>query len=125
MRTFVACALALSAALGLTAFGVGCGQNDLRLGVPGKGDVTLNVPGASTDGQALRVGDTSELYAATAKIASDVNGGVGFVFDLGDRIMALPPTDTDGETYAVWGPSEPRGLERNSFRFTVNKVAEG
>jgi hypothetical protein len=44
------------------------------------------------------------------------------VFSLSEQILALTPTETDNETYAVWGPSEPKGLERNSFRFTVNKV---
>jgi len=116
---------ALSAVLGVTALGSACGANDLRLGVPGKGEVTLNVPGANGSGQALLVGETSGLYVATADIARSINGGVGLVFDISERIINLPPTDTDGETYAVWGPSEPRGLERNSFRFTVNKIEDG
>jgi hypothetical protein len=94
--------------------------------VPTRGQVRLNVPGATEGGgQALRVGSSSELYAATVGIADQINGGVGNVFRLVEAILALPPTDTDGDTYAVWGPSQPRGLERNSFRFTVNKVEEG
>ena len=44
------------------------------------------------------------------------------MFALSEQILALPPTETDNETFAVWGPSEPQGLERNSFRFTVNKI---
>ena len=116
--------VAISAVLATAALGSACGANDLRLAVPGKGDVTLNVPGADDEGQALRVGATSELYVTTADLARGINGGVGLVFDLSERIINLPPTDTDGDTYAVWGPSEPRGLERNAFRFTVNKIDE-
>jgi hypothetical protein len=123
MRTYLR-PLALTSAVALAALGSACGVNDLRLGVPAKGDVSLNVPGANGDGQAL-LGETAEFYSATHDIARSVNGAVGAVFDLSERIINLPPTDTDGETYAVWGPSEPRGLERNSFRFTVNKIADG
>lgn len=94
--------------------------------VPTRAQVRLNVPGAADGaGQALRVGSASELYTATVAIADQVNGGVGNIFRLVEAILALPPSDTDGDTYAVWGPSEPRGLERNSFRFTVNKVEDG
>lgn len=113
-----------AAALSLAALSA-CGAGDLRTAVPTQGQVKLNVPGADDDGQALRAGETSELYGTTVGLARTINGGVGAVMNLSERIIALPPTDTDGETYAIWGPSQPRGLERNSFRFTLNKVAEG
>jgi hypothetical protein len=118
---------ALTAVIGGT---VACDPLDLDGGlgaaVPTRGQVRLNVPGADDDGgQALRVGSASEFHAATVRIANQVNGGVGNIFRIVEAIRALPPADTDGATYAVWGPSEPRGLERNSFRFTVNKVADG
>jgi hypothetical protein len=119
--------LALALALvGVTGSAACRPQNPLAAVVPGRAQVRLNVPGAADDsGQALRVGDTSEFYATTVHIADGINGGVGGVFRLVEDILALPPTDTDGETYAVWGPSQPEGLQRNSFRFTVNKVADG
>lgn len=120
--------LATTAALGLSVAALGaCGANDFRSAVPTLGQVNLNVPGAdaSDDGQALLAGNQSELYRTTVDLARGINGGVGAVFNLSERIIALPPTDTDGETYAIWGPSEPRGLERNSFRFTVNRIADG
>lgn len=118
-------AAVIAAVIASVALGSACGVNELRLAVPGKGDVTLNVPGAADDGQALRAGATSELSVITADLARGINGGIGLVFDLSERIIDLPPTDTDGDSYAVWGPSEPRGLERNSFRFTVNKIDDG
>jgi hypothetical protein len=111
------------ASLAVAAFAVtGCAQNPFGTVIPKNGQVRLNVPGANGGGQALLAGSTAEFYVSTKNIADQVNGGVGVVFNIVDQITALPPTDTDGETYAVWGPSEPRGLERNSFRFTVNAV---
>lgn len=112
--------LALLALSATATFTAACNDNGLRDGVPAQGLLTLNVP--EEDGQALRAGATSELFRLTREIATNINGSVGFVFALSEQILALPPTETDNETYAVWGPSEPRGLERNSFRFTVNKV---
>ena len=119
----LAVALAL---VGLTGTAACRPQNPLAAVVPGRAQLRLNVPGAAHDaGQALHVGDNSEFYAATVQIADAINGGVGGVFDLVETILSLPAADSDGETYAVWGPSVPRGLERNSFRFTVNKIADG
>lgn len=118
-------AFALAAPLALGAL-TGCAKNPFGNVIPNKGQVRLNVPGANgDDGQALLVGGGSEFYAATVNIANQVNGGVGVVFRIVEEITALPPTDTDGETFAVWGPSEPRGLEKNSFRFTVNAADDG
>ncbi|MDP2341334.1 MAG: hypothetical protein Q8O67_10270 [Deltaproteobacteria bacterium] len=110
--------LSLAGACALSA----CNANPFAGVVPSKGQVRLNVPGATEDGaQALLAGAQSEFYVSTLNIANTVNGGVGFVFRIVEEISGLPPTETDNETFAVWGPSEPRGLERNSFRFTVNK----
>jgi hypothetical protein len=119
----IALALAVVGIAGTTA----CRPEDpLGSVVPGRAQVRLNVPGAAgAAGQALRVGDASEFHAATVQIADTMNGSVGGVFQIVEDILALRPTETDGETYAVWGPSQPRGLQRNSFRFTVNKVADG
>jgi len=113
--------LALAALATTAAFGSACGESDLRTAVPSKGQLALNVPDGG-DGQALRAGALSELYRLTHNLAVSINGSVGFVFALSEQILAYPPTETDNETFAVWGPSEPQGLERNSFRFTVNKV---
>ena len=102
----------------------GCAKNPFGNVIPNNGQVRLNVPGASDGGrgQALLVGTEAEFYGQTRQIANDVNGGVGFVFRIVEEITKYPPTSTDEETVAVWGPSEPKGLEKNSFRFTVNKV---
>lgn len=112
--------LALVAIASTADLGSACGENDLRTAVPSQSLLALNVSDSDGDGQALRAGAISELYRLTRGLAVTINGSVGFVFALSEQILALPPTDTDNESYAVWGPSEPQGLERNSFRFTVN-----
>jgi hypothetical protein len=111
-------ALATTACDGAAAF---------RRAVPQKETVALRVPGGDSGGkltQALTLGEQAPLYGQTVAIATSVNGGVLWVFDVIDHILALPPTTVD-ENVAVWGPSEPRGLERISYRFTVERVEEG
>lgn len=122
--------LLLSLSLATSAL-TACQQNPFAKVIPNQGQVRLNVPGADSADraggleQALLVGSEAGFYVATRDLAQQVNGGVGAVFQIVDDITRLPPTDTDGETYAVWGPSEPRGLEKNSFRFTVTEVDDG
>ena len=102
----------------------GCGRNaNPLLGVPLRGQVQLNVP-ATNGGQALSVGETSAFYEITRALSLDINSHVAWVFDIVEAIVALPPTSTEGNT-AVWGPSEPEGLERLSHRFTVVDNGDG
>lgn len=105
-----------------TSFVTACGAADgFRSAVPQKGTVQMRVP--ESGGQALTAGEIAPMYEESVKIATSVNGGVLWVFDVIDFIVAHPPTTID-ENQAVWGPSEPRGLERLSFKFTVNKIEE-
>jgi hypothetical protein len=90
--------------------------------VPQRAAVSLNVP--SSNGQALSLGETSPFYQSTVAISTFINGGVGAAYDIIEAITRLPATTTDGETFATWGPSDPQGLERNSFRLTVTKISE-
>lgn len=106
----------IAALLGTTA----CGRlNDFRSAIPKKELVKMNVPAAA--GQALTAGEQSELYLFTLGTSLSVNGAVLGVFALIDAIVKLEPTEQD-DTHAVWGPSEPKGLEPLSHRFTVTKV---
>lgn len=111
-----------AAALCLPLTACGGLRDELLEGMPNREDVTLDVPGS--EGQALALGETSEFYEMTWNVSRTINGGILFVFDLIDHIVALPPTESD-ENRRVWGPSEPRGLERNAFRFTAERVDEG
>ena len=97
-----------------------CGRNN-AFPIPNKEHVKMNVPAAA--GQALTVGETSEFYQFTLGTSVAVNGAVLGVFAVIEAILKLEPTEQD-ETHAVWGPSEPKGLEPLSHRFTVTKVDE-
>lgn len=111
---------ALALCLPLTA----CGglRDELLAGLPSRDDVSIDVPGS--EGQALSLGETSEFYEITWNVSRTINGGLYAIFDLIEHIVALPPTVSE-EDRRVWGPSEPRGLERNAFRFTAERVVEG
>ena len=112
----------LAIALPLILAATACGRAQMfTSAVPTKDQIRMNVP---ANNQALAAGDQSELYLATLGISTSVNGGVLWVFDVIDAIIHTPPTTLD-EDQAVWGPSEPRGLERLAYRFTVNRVEEG
>lgn len=112
--------LLMSAALASTT---ACGRNvDLSDIIPEDKAVSINVPGQG-GGQAL-LGARSDLYETTYNISRGVNGTVGFVLGLSRAISQQRPTSQEGDTY-VWGPSEPNGLERISYKFTANKIEEG
>lgn len=112
----------LAIAITLMVAATACGRaQQFVSAVPTKDQIRMNVP---ANNQALAAGDQSELYLATLGISTSVNGGVLWVFDVIEAILGMPPTTID-EDQAVWGPSEPRGLERLSYRFTVDRVAEG
>lgn len=100
-----------------------CGmRNEFLEALPSAEDVTVDVPGQ--EGQALALGETSDFYRTTWNVSRGVNGGILMVFGLIDRIVRMPPTVSE-ENFRQWGPSEPQGLERNSFRFTAERVEEG
>ena len=124
VKTAIDRCLVLAAVCATAAVGSACDTSDLRSAVPRQAQLAINVPDEGA-GQALRAGSLSELYTVTRDLSRSINGGVGLVFAIAEQILALPPTDTDNETFAIWGPSEPQGLERNSFRFTINKVVDG
>lgn len=113
--------LALSSTL--VASLAACGAADgFKSAVPSRDNVTMRVP--ESQGQALTAGEIAPMYQESVKIATSVNGGVLWAFDVVEFITDHPPTTVE-ENQAVWGPSEPRGLERLSFKFTVNKIVEG
>lgn len=112
--------LALSFVAGCTS-ACGAGGTSFSGALPSRSTVQINVPQQS--GQALALGEQSEFMAKSKDLADGINGGVGWVFDLLEKIVEMPATEQD-EAHAVWGPSEPKGLERLSYRFTVTKVGE-
>jgi hypothetical protein len=123
MQRLASSCLAPLSLLALTSLTTACGAADgFRAAVPNRDNVTMRVP--ESQGQALTAGEIAPMYAESVKIATAVNGSVLWVFDVIDFIVDHPPTTVE-ENQATWGPSEPRGLERLSFKFTVNKIEEG
>src|SRR5687767_11722610 len=112
IKSLVTKSAGLLLAVGLSA----CGPKgvDLASAIPEDSAAKINVPGGG-NGQAL-VGDRSALYEHTYNISRGINGGVGFVLALSRAIAKEEPTKVEGDTY-TWGPSEPKGLERISYRF--------
>jgi hypothetical protein len=80
----------------------------------------LNVPGDKEEGEALSAGDLAPYYQATYNLSRFVNGGVGLIF-LQIRAITSKPATLREENLRVWGPSVPEGLERISWRFTVER----
>lgn len=120
----LALGLPLVGLLSLSLLGTGCPKDDFDLAgsLPENRAVTINVPGGG-DGQAL-VGQRSDLYDTTYNISRGINGSVIWVLNLVRDISRAPPTRKDGDT-RTWGPSEPSGLERISWRFVATKLDDG
>src|SRR5688572_7691493 len=115
---------ALSALTLATFTFTGCKRGpDFASAVPKQGQVKMNVPAAS-EGQALLVGETSGLYVTTLAIASTINGATLGTFAILEAVVRSQPT-TQTENEAVWGPTQPEGLEPLSHQLTVTLVEEG
>ena len=114
---------ALATLVTIAAICAGCdGSAQFRAAVPSKNQVQMRVPGQGS-GQALVVGEQADFYKSSLDIATNVNGGVLGAFDIVEHVLQQPPT-TQTDNTAVWGPSQPQGLERLSFQLTVVKVAD-
>jgi hypothetical protein len=100
----------------------GCELDPFRAALPGVNQITLKLPGAQKSGQALSTGELSPMYEKTANVTGGVNGAVHGVYGLIRKIVSMPATER-GENHRQWGPSEPSGLERLSYRFRVERDA--
>lgn len=120
----------LGAVAVLALAGCGVDQADsFRQAVPKSSTVAIEVPAAKgaplsgstatrTDGL---LGDPSQFYAFTRGVTVTVNGGVGLVLNLVQRIVEHPATSTTPHT-AVWGPYTD-ALSPNTYRFTATRNA--
>jgi hypothetical protein len=108
--------------LALSTLWVGCDTPDPFLDVlPAEADVSVDVPESS--GQALSLNERSEFYEVTYNVSRGINAHIKAVFAIMHAIVQQPAT-TSEEDRRVWGPSEPEGLERLSYRFTVTRIDE-
>lgn len=114
-RRLALCACILSLPL------AACGRDPFLGAIPTTEDISIRVPESA--GQALSLGERSEFYETTRNVSRGINGGIIAVFALMDAIVHQPPTVKE-ENLRVWGPSEPRGLEDVSYKFTVERTAD-
>lgn len=124
MRTILTAAVVAMVAMG-------CGVDkaeSFRNGVPKASTVKMTLPGqerqpltsTGTREDGLE-GDTSAFYGFTRGVTVFVNGGVGSVLNLVERITQYPATSVNGTT-AVWGPhTDP--LSPNTWKLTVTANA--
>jgi hypothetical protein len=122
MQKMIRPTFALVLAASLSLVGCGRGGDEFRNALPSADALKINVP--EGQGQALALGETSEFYEATYNTSRFINGTLGGVFVIMGAITLTEPT-VEEENMRQWGPSEPEGLERKSYRFTVEKVEEG
>ena len=80
--------------------GGGDGEVDqLKQALPTAEEMTIRMP--SSDFLVL---EQSQLYRFTREITLHVSLFVREITNLVEDVVELPPTETDGESYAVWGP---------------------
>ncbi|MFH1811553.1 MAG: hypothetical protein ABIJ09_22630 [Pseudomonadota bacterium] len=115
-------ALLAVGSLALTA----CGRFAFKDAFPGDKQVKINLKGGDSSGQSL-VGDESQragLYEVTYGVTRGINVMVVGLLALTRAIVESPATESPDEDHAVWGPSDPKGLERLQYKATAERVAE-
>jgi hypothetical protein len=107
---------------------VGCVPQDetsddaeFKQAIPLAQSMVLEVPASQGSGQ-LALGDKSSLYELTRLVSGNVNAHVAVILAYPALISLLPPTEK-GEGFRVWGPSEPQGLEKISWRMRMDKIS--
>ena len=121
--------LALLLALALLAVAPACvpedeeetGADEEYQVVPSAKTLSIDVPDSEDTGGLI--GETAEFYNFTRGVSFAVNVRAAIILGTLDFITAWPAT-TSGEDYRIWGPSEPKGLEKNSWRLVVKKIDE-
>ncbi|MCA9545034.1 MAG: hypothetical protein KC613_11610 [Myxococcales bacterium] len=92
---------------------------ELKQALPQAQAMTIDMPSG-----AFQVPQQATFYAFTWGTTSHVNGFVRNITNVIEDVVELPPTDTDGRSYAVWGPwTEP--LSPATWRVRVDRVADG
>ena len=91
----------------------------LRQALPESEEMALRIPSA----MALTP-DQATFYGFTRGVTLGVNHFVRVISNAVQDITELPPTETDGETFAVWGPHT-APLSPATWRVRVDRVAKG
>lgn len=128
MRTRFSRGMSVLVAAGLAA--AACGPADegaggdpgvatLKAALPSAEDMTIRMPS-----EAFLAPEQAVFYGFTRGITLHVNRFVYVITNIIEDVVSQPPTETDGETYAVWGPyGEP--LAPAVWRVRVDRVGAG
>ncbi len=95
------------------------GTDALKSALPDAERMMIRMPAES-----FLTPDQAEFYAFTRGITLHVNGFVRNISNIIKDVVELPPTDTDDETYAVWGPHT-EALSPATWRVRVDRDAQG
>ncbi|MBN2359490.1 MAG: hypothetical protein JXR83_08540 [Deltaproteobacteria bacterium] len=126
MKAMLVGAVALCGLFALTSCGLGNLQ-DMRSGLPGDKQVKIALKGNADNGQAL-VDDETKMagfYELTYGVTRGVNGMVLVLLGVTRWIINQPPSEQPDDDHAVWGPTDPEGLERIQYKATAERVEEG
>ena len=132
--------VALFASVLVLAVGEGCAPVDdaarFREPIPAKEQVALSVPGngsgtaGATKTQGLHIATldgttatTAKWYGLTREVTNGIDGVTAVILGGIWILVNTPPSSVEPKK-AVWGPSQPDGLESTSWRFTVNEVGD-
>jgi hypothetical protein len=118
--------LALLAALALPMF-TGCDQAEetspavaeMQAALPSSETMRIDMPSGN-----FQVAQQATFYGFTWGMTTNINGFVRDISNVIEDIVELPPTVTDNETFAVWGPwTEP--LSPATWQVRVDRGADG
>ena len=114
-------------ALGIIFVLTGCARNPFAEALPADRQVKIVMKGNADTGQALVDDETqyAALYDTTYDMTRGINGMVVGLLGITRWIVSNPPSEQPDEDHAVWGPSEPDGLERLQYKATAERLAEG
>lgn len=77
------------------------GIETLRAALPQADELSINVPNSSA-----LVGEQATFYRFTRNVSLNVNGMARNIGNLIEDVVETEPSQTDGESFAVWGPYE-------------------
>ncbi len=95
------------------------GVSRLKRALPAAEEMTIHMPSA-----AQLAPEQATFYGFTRGITLVVNGFVWQITHLVEDVVASPPTETDGESFAIWGPYAD-ALSPAVWRVRVDRAGDG
>lgn len=127
MQATIKAKIALAATAGML-MSASCGflDNPFADALPSESQVRIamagNEGGANT--QALVGEDRAQFYEITYNMTRGINLLVVGLLGTTRWIVGMPPSERPDEDHAVWGPSDPSGLERLQYKAEGERLAD-